>query len=98
MAGIPDFLYVGCASLTRKVKTMTLLRSMHVEPEIVQNTHCDMNYGCLSGKTLCDVEPFVDRDVQLLRCNNERSCAHKKKYQGRFICTCPVNRASLNLN
>ena len=98
MVGIRCFLYGEGASITKKVKTMALLRSMLVDPEIVQNTHCDLNYACLSGKTVCDVEPFIDRDVQLLRCNNERSCSHKKKYQGRFICTCPVNMASLNPN
>ena len=98
MAGVQHFLYVESRSITKKVKTMALLRSMNVEPEIVNNTPCDMNYACLSGKAVCDVEPFVDREVQLLRCKDERSCAHKKKYQGRFICTCPVNMASLNLN
>jgi len=80
------------------VKTMPFIRSMNVEPEIVKKTQCDMNYACLSGKAVCNVEPFVDRDVQLLRCKDERSCTFKKKYQGRFICTCPVNMASLNLN
>jgi hypothetical protein len=98
IAGIPYFLYVEAASITKKVMTMALLRSMNVEPEIVNNTKCDMNYACLLGKAVCDVEPFVDREVQLLRCKDERSCAFKKKYQGRIICTCPVNMASLNLN
>jgi len=77
---------------------MALLRSMNVEPEIVNSTACDKNYACLSGKAMCHVEPFVDREVQLLWCKDESSCAHKKKYQGRYICTCPVNMASLNLS
>ena len=98
MAGIRYFLYVQGESITKKVNTMALLRSMNVEPEIISNTQCDMNYACLSGKAVCDVEPFVDREVQLLRCKDERSCAFKKKYLGRFICTCPVNMASLHLN
>ena len=77
---------------------MALIRSMNVEPEIVSNTQCDMKYACLSGKSVCNVEPFMERDVQLLRCKEDRSCAFKKKYQGWFICTCPVNKASLNIN
>ena len=77
---------------------MALLRSMNVEPEIISSTQCDMNYACLSGKAVCDEEPFVDREVQLLRCKDERSCAFKKSYQGLFICTCPVNRASFRIN
>ena len=91
-------MYVRGESITKKVNTMALLRSINVEPEIVNNTKCDMKYACLSGKAVCDVEPFVDREVQLLRCKDERSGAFKKKYQGWIICTCPVNMASLNLN
>jgi len=77
---------------------MALTRSMNVEPEIVNNTRCDMNYACLSGKSVCNVEPFVDRELQLLRCRDERSCAFKRNYQGQFICSCPVNRASFGFN
>lgn len=96
--GVPCLVYVQVAFNTEKVKTMALIRSINVEPEIVYHTQCDMNYACLSGKAVCNVEPFVDRDVQLLRCKDERSCAFKKKYQGRFICTCPVNVASFSHN
>jgi hypothetical protein len=78
--------------------TMAFSRSMNVEPEIVKNTQCDMSYACLSGKTVCNVEPFMDRDVELLRCRDERSCALKRNYQGQFICTCPVNRASFGFS
>ena len=77
---------------------MALIRSMNVEPEIVDKTQCDMSYACLAGKAVCHVEPYLDRDVELLRCRDERSCDFKKKYQNLFICTCPVNRASFNLN
>ena len=91
-------MYVEAAYITKKVNTMALLRTMNVEPEIISSTQCDMNYACLSGKAVCDVEPFVDREVQLLRCKQERSCAFKKEYQGHSICTCPVNKASLNIN
>ena len=77
---------------------MALTKSMNVEPEIVKKTQCDMNNACLSRKAVCNVEPFVDRDVELLRCREERSCAFKRKYQGQFICTCPVNRASFGFN
>jgi hypothetical protein len=78
---------------------MALIRSMNVEPEIVNKTKCDMNFACLSGRAVCsDLEPFMDRDVQLLRCRDKRSCNFKKKYQGRFICTCPVNIASFSNN
>jgi len=96
MAGIPDFVYVQVASNTGKVMTMALLRSSNVEPEIVYKTQCDMHYACLTNKAVCKVEPFIDRDVQLLRCKDERSCSFKKKYQGRVICTCPVKKASFS--
>lgn len=71
---------------------------MDIEPEIVNNTPCDMNFACLSGKAVCNVEPFVDRDVQFLRCKDDRSCAYKKKYLGWYICSCPVNIASFGVN
>jgi len=71
---------------------------MHVAPDIINKTHCDLNYACLSGKSVCHVEPFIDREVQLLWCRDERSCAFRKTYQGRSICTCPVNRAAFDLN
>jgi hypothetical protein len=71
---------------------------MNVDPEILNKTRCDMNYACLSGKYVCNVEPFMDRDVLLLHCRDERSCAFRKKFLGRFICTCPVNTASFNIN
>jgi len=77
---------------------MALSRSMNVEPGIVKHTQCDMNYACLSGKAVCNVEPFVDRDVELLRCRDERSCTFKRNYLGQTICTCPVNRASFGFN
>jgi hypothetical protein len=77
---------------------MAIARSVHVEPEILSRTECDMNYGCLSGRPVCKVEPYEDRDVQILICRDERSCAFRKKYQTRFICTCPVNRAAHGAN
>jgi hypothetical protein len=98
MDGFVYFRYVGATAISEKVTTMALTRSMHVEPEIINSTRCDMNYACLTGKTVCQVEPFIDRDVQLLRCRDERSCAYRKNFQGRFICTCPVNRALFSLN
>ena len=75
-------------------KTMPFIRSMNVEPVILEKTQCDMNYACLSDKAVCNVEPFVDRELQLLRCRDERSCAFKRNYQGQYICSCPVIRAS----
>jgi hypothetical protein len=89
-------MYVEAAPITGKVKTMTLLRSVNIDPDIINNTQCDMNFACLSGIAVCNVETFEDREVLLLRCMDERSCAFKKKYQGRFICTCPVNMASFS--
>lgn len=71
---------------------------MDIAPEIVTKTRCDLQYACLSGKAVCKVEPFVDREVQLLRCKNERACAFKRKYSGWDICSCPVNIASFGLN
>jgi len=77
---------------------MAFVRSLNVEPAIVARTRCDRNYACLSENAVCNVELFVDRELQLLRCRDGRSCAFRKKYPGRFICTCPVNRASYNLD
>jgi hypothetical protein len=77
---------------------MALIRSMNVEPEIVNNTQCGMNFACLSGKAVCEVEPYLERDVLLLRCMDDKSCAYKKSYKGWPICTCPVNRASFSNN
>ena len=77
---------------------MASIKSMNVDPVIESKTKCDMHYVCLSDNDACDVEPFVDRELQLLRCKEERSCAYKRKYQGRFICSCPVNRAAYGYN
>jgi hypothetical protein len=98
MDRVPYFMYVQVAATTGKGDTMATIRRVNVEPEIVNNTRCDMNYACLSGNAVCKVELFEDRDVQLLRCRDERSCAFRKKYLGQFICTCPVNRASYRLS
>ena len=92
-------MYVQAISAMReKENIMALTRSKNVEPEIMKNSQCDMNYACLSEKGGCNVEPFVDRDLELLRCKDERSCAFRRNYQGMFICSCPVNRASFGLN
>ena len=96
--GVSFFVYVQVAFITGKVMTMALIRSINVKPQIVNKTQCDINYACLSDNTVCHVEPFVDRDVQLLRCKDERSCGFKKKHLGRFICTCPVKKASFSRN
>ena len=77
---------------------MALTRCKNVEPGIVNSTPCDLNHACLSGEAACKVEPFVDREVQLLWCRDKRSCDYKKKYQGRFICNCPVNLASFKFD
>lgn len=77
---------------------MTISRSKHVEVEIINATPCDLNHGCLTGDAACHAEPFVDRDVTLLWCRDERSCNYKKKYKERFICNCPVNLASFKLD
>jgi len=77
---------------------MTLIRSMNIDPDIVSKTQCELDYACISGKAVCNVELYEYRDVQLLRCRDERACAYRKNYQGLSICTCPVNRASAGLN
>ncbi len=77
---------------------MTLPRSRNIDSDIIVNTRCDLNYACLSDKSVCNAEPFLDRDLQLLRCRSERSCVHRKKYRAFSICTCPVNRASFGIN
>jgi hypothetical protein len=77
---------------------MALIRSMNVAPDVVSKTQCDMSHACLSGAAVCNVEPYLERDVQFLRCMDERPCAFKKNYKGWLICTCPVNRASFSIN
>ena len=77
---------------------MALPISRNIDPDIIANTRCDLEYACLSDRSVCNVEPFLDRDVQLLRCKCERSCAHRKKYREFSVCTCPVNRASFRIN
>jgi len=79
-------------------RTMASTRNMNVEPEVVNNTQCDMNYICLSGRIVCNVEPYLERDVQFLRCMEQRSCAFKKSFKRWFTCACPVNVASYSLN
>ena len=76
---------------------MALIRSVNIEPGILEKTPCDLNHACLSGEVVCSVEPFVDRELELLRCKDERACAFKRKYDGQYICSCPVNRASFGL-
>ena len=77
---------------------MANTRNINVEHGIVSKTKCDRNHACLSDEQMCYVEPFVDRDVPVLICRNERACAYKKKYLQWFICSCPVNLASYSLN
>jgi hypothetical protein len=98
MDGVAHFRYGQGAAIMQKVTTMAFTRSINVEPAVIRKTRCEMNYACLTGKPVCHVEPFIDRDVQLLRCLDEKSCAFRKNYQGRLICTCPVNRAAFSLN
>jgi hypothetical protein len=76
---------------------MAIGRTGHVGPDILKNTPCELNHACLSGM-VCRVEPFIDRDVQLLRCRDERQCAFKRACGRLFVCTCPVNRAAHGLN
>jgi hypothetical protein len=76
---------------------MTLIKSMNVDPEILKETLCDNEFACLSGKATCNVELFVDRELELLRCKEESACEFKRNYNGQFICTCPVNKASFGL-
>lgn len=96
--GAPYFRYVRGVLAPTRGMTMTLTRSMTIEPEIINKTPCDNNFACLSEKNVCNVEPYEDRDVQILICKDERSCVFRKNYLGWVICTCPVNRAALIRN
>ena len=73
---------------------MALHKSMQVGPDIISNTQCDMNFACLTGEDPCKVEAFVDRDLPLLRCRDDRQCNYRKKYQDWHLCTCPVKVAA----
>jgi hypothetical protein len=83
-------------SLTVKVKTM--IRNRCVAPDIVCSTPCDWQHACLADGEVCQVEAFMDNEVQLLRCRDERQCDYRRRYRSIFICTCPVNRAAAGLN
>lgn len=76
---------------------MAITRSTHIKPEILKNTPCELNHACLSGHAACNVEPFVDRDLELLRCKDERDCPYKRNYNRQFICSCPVKKAAFGL-
>ena len=88
-------MYVRVVLARKRDKTMALTRSVNIEPQILNKTQCDNNFACMSGKDVCNVEPYEDRDVQILICKDDRACAFRKNYLGWLICTCPVNRASL---
>lgn len=75
-----------------------MIRNRHVEPDIICSTPCDRNHACLTDSQVCEVEPFMDRDVPLLRCRDARNCGYRRSYRNFFICTCPVNRAAAGLN
>jgi hypothetical protein len=77
---------------------MAFTRNRQIDPDIIGKTPCHMNHACLSGQSVCQAEPFVDRDVPLLRCRDVRACAFRKNYRGMSICMCPVNRASFGFN
>ena len=40
--------------------------------------------------SLCDTQLFYDRDIQLLRCNEEKQCPYKSFYNNMTICDCPT--------
>ena len=77
---------------------MTLIKSMNVDPEILKETLSDHDYACPSGEAACNAELFVDRELELLRCKEESACEFKRNYNGQFICTCPVSKASFSRN
>jgi len=39
--------------------------------------------------SLCNTQLFYDRDVELLRCNEEKQCPHKGFYNNMTVCDCP---------
>lgn len=90
-------LYFEVQLKKKQVTTMTYSRNGQVGSDLLNNTPCDLQHACLRGSA-CNAEPFVDRDVPLLRCRDERACAFRRPYGKLSICTCPVNRASFGLN
>lgn len=51
-----------------------------------------ISQGNCTDKSKCNTQLFYDRDVELLRCNEEKNCSHKQYYNNMTICTCPRNK------
>jgi len=40
--------------------------------------------------SLCNTQLFYDRDLELLRCDEEKACPYKSFYNKMTICDCPI--------
>jgi hypothetical protein len=46
--------------------------------------------------SLCNTQQFLDRDVELIRCDESRQCEYKRYYNKMVICTCPAAKKQVN--
>jgi len=72
---------------------MAHVAGIDLNAQLLDTVRCSENFACLEDETVCKVEYFVDRDVELTRCLDSRICIYKTQYGGGFVCTCPVKKA-----
>lgn len=70
--------------------------SSRISLDIMQQTRCDLDFACLTDASVCQTEAFLDRDLPLIKCLNERDCHYKTVYGKKTVCSCPVQRARLS--
>jgi hypothetical protein len=63
-----------------------------IDAEILCGGQCQFDHACLTDWSMCRTEWFLDRDVELLRCLNDRKCRYRARYGNMFLCMCPVRQ------
>ena len=68
--------------------------SLFIEPEIIEKTVCDKNFGCLQAdrKFLCKVEARLG-DTFYMTCHHDESCPNQERLPGFIKCNCLVRKA-----
>ena len=42
--------------------------------------------------SLCNTQVYYDRDVELIRCEEEHDCPYKRYYNNMTLCDCPIDK------